>query len=142
MVSARGSCCKGELRGARGRGVAPELSRLLSALACPPLFLCAPHPGHQWRHFGAKYVDCHTDYHGQGVDQLAQVIHTIKTNPNDRRIIMSAWNPTDLNQMALPPSVHKGTTSAPRAASLCPIGDPHSLLSVSLLLVLSLSAAT
>ena len=35
----------------------------------------------------------HTDYSGQGVDQLAQVIHTIKTNPNDRRIIMSAWNP-------------------------------------------------
>ena len=35
----------------------------------------------------------HTDYSGQGVDQLAQVIHTIKTNPDDRRIIMSAWNP-------------------------------------------------
>ena len=35
----------------------------------------------------------HTDYSGQGVDQLAQVIHTIKTNPEDRRIIMSAWNP-------------------------------------------------
>ena len=49
--------------------------------------------GFQWRHFGAKYVDMHTDYSGQGVDQLAQVIHTIKTNPNDRRIIISAWNP-------------------------------------------------
>ena len=44
--------------------------------------------GHQWRFFGAQYRDCHTDYTGQGVDQLAQVIHTIKTNPNDRRIIM------------------------------------------------------
>ena len=50
--------------------------------------------GFQWRHFGATYVDMHEDYSGQGVDQLAQVIHTIKTNPNDRRIIMSAWNPT------------------------------------------------
>ena len=30
---------------------------------------------------------------GQGADQLAEVIHKIKTNPNDRRIIMSAWNP-------------------------------------------------
>lgn len=49
--------------------------------------------GFQWRHFGAKYVDMNTDYSGQGVDQLANVIHTIKTNPNDRRIIMSAWNP-------------------------------------------------
>lgn len=59
--------------------------------------------GFQWRHFGAKYVDMHTDYTGEGVDQLAKVIHTIKTNPNDRRIIMSAWNPVDLDQMALPP---------------------------------------
>lgn len=49
--------------------------------------------GFQWRHFGAEYVDMHADYSGKGVDQLAEVIHTIKTNPNDRRIIMSAWNP-------------------------------------------------
>lgn len=59
--------------------------------------------GFQWRHFGARYVDMHTDYRGEGVDQLSQVIHTIRTNPNDRRIIMSAWNPSDLPQMALPP---------------------------------------
>ena len=32
-----------------------------------------------------------------------QVVHKLKTNPNDRRIIMSAWNPADLNEMALPP---------------------------------------
>lgn len=59
--------------------------------------------GFQWRHFGAKYTNMHADYSGQGVDQLAQVIHTIKTNPNDRRIILSAWNPSDLKLMALPP---------------------------------------
>jgi len=59
--------------------------------------------GFQWRHFGAKYVDMHTDYTGQGVDQLAACINTIKNNPSDRRIIMSAWNPADLNEMALPP---------------------------------------
>lgn len=35
----------------------------------------------------------HSDYTGQGVDQLADVIQKIKTNPDDRRIIMSAWNP-------------------------------------------------
>jgi len=59
--------------------------------------------GFQWRHFGAKYVDMHTDYTGQGVDQLAECINSIKNNPSDRRIIMSAWNPADLSLMALPP---------------------------------------
>jgi len=59
--------------------------------------------GFQWRHFGAKYVDMHTDYTGQGVDQLQEVIDTIRRNPDDRRIILSAWNPVDLQVMALPP---------------------------------------
>ncbi|EDV29515.1 uncharacterized protein TRIADDRAFT_18453 [Trichoplax adhaerens] len=59
--------------------------------------------GFQWRHFGAKYTNMHADYTGQGVDQLAEVIHKIKTSPNDRRIILSAWNPPDLPEMALPP---------------------------------------
>lgn len=59
--------------------------------------------GFQWRHFGAQYADMHTDYKGQGVDQLSHVIHTIKTNPSCRRIIMSAWNPMDISKMALPP---------------------------------------
>lgn len=59
--------------------------------------------GFQWRHFGAAYTDMHTDYSGQGVDQLQQVIDTIKNNPNDRRIIMCAWNPVDVPKMALPP---------------------------------------
>jgi dihydrofolate reductase/thymidylate synthase len=59
--------------------------------------------GFQWRHFGAKYKTMHDEYTGQGVDQLAEVINKIKNNPNDRRIIMSAWNPADLKEMALPP---------------------------------------
>lgn len=59
--------------------------------------------GFQWRHFGANYTDMHADYKGQGVDQLAECINSIKNNPCDRRIIMSAWNPTDLKLMALPP---------------------------------------
>ncbi|XP_014911733.1 thymidylate synthase isoform X1 [Poecilia latipinna] len=59
--------------------------------------------GFQWRHFGAEYKDMHTDYTGQGVDQLQNIIDTIKKNPEDRRIIMCAWNPKDLPIMALPP---------------------------------------
>ena len=59
--------------------------------------------GFQWRHFGADYKDMHTDYTGQGVDQLAQCIDKIKNNPEDRRILMSAWNPSALDEMALPP---------------------------------------
>lgn len=59
--------------------------------------------GFQWRHFGAPYLDCHTDYSGQGIDQLASCIDKIKHSPYDRRIIMSAWNPADLGAMALPP---------------------------------------
>mmetsp|Transcript_83287 Transcript_83287/g.231842 ORF Transcript_83287/g.231842 Transcript_83287/m.231842 type:complete len:500 (-) Transcript_83287:292-1791(-) len=59
--------------------------------------------GFQWRHFGAKYVDMHTDYTCQGVDQLAECIRKIKEDPTDRRILLSAWNPADLGQMALPP---------------------------------------
>lgn len=59
--------------------------------------------GFQWRHFGAEYDTCDTDYTGQGFDQLADVIHKLKTNPYDRRIIMSAWNPPDFAKMALPP---------------------------------------
>lgn len=59
--------------------------------------------GFQWRHFGAEYKDMHTDYTGQGVDQLKNVIDTIKKNPNDRRMIMCAWNAKDISKMALPP---------------------------------------
>lgn len=49
--------------------------------------------GFQWRHFGAEYGTWKDDYTGKGVDQLAEVIHKIKHNPMDRRIILSAWNP-------------------------------------------------
>jgi len=59
--------------------------------------------GFQWRHFGAAYENMHTDYTGTGIDQLADVIKKIKDEPTSRRILMSAWNPTALNEMALPP---------------------------------------
>lgn len=59
--------------------------------------------GFQWRHFGDEYGTCHDDYKNKGIDQLKQVIDTIRKDPNNRRIIMSAWNPIDISKMALPP---------------------------------------
>ena len=61
--------------------------------------------GHQWRFFNAPYDNCHTDYTNKGVDQLKYIIDSLK-DPNtrtSRRLIMSAWNPQQLDQMALPP---------------------------------------
>lgn len=59
--------------------------------------------GFQWRHYNAKYVDSHTNYEGEGIDQIKQIIHTLKTDPDSRRIILTAWNPTAIDQMPLPP---------------------------------------
>lgn len=61
--------------------------------------------GHQWRYFNASYKTCKDDYSGQGVDQLNKIINSLM-NPitrNSRRLIMSAWNPCQLDEMALPP---------------------------------------
>lgn len=61
--------------------------------------------GHQWRHFNANYSDCNTSYDGKGVDQLQYIIDCLKdpVERYSRRLIMSAWNPQQLDQMALPP---------------------------------------
>lgn len=54
--------------------------------------------GYQWRHWGGDY----NNKEG-GVDQLQSLIDEIKTNPTSRRLILNAWNVSDLNKMALPP---------------------------------------
>jgi thymidylate synthase len=61
--------------------------------------------GHQWRHFNAPYSGSTNDYTGQGVDQLQQIIDCLKDpeKRNSRRLVMSAWNPCQLDEMALPP---------------------------------------
>ncbi len=59
--------------------------------------------GFQWRHFGADYLGSDVNYENKGVDQIKEIINTIKTNPMDRRMILTAWNPSDLHKMALPP---------------------------------------
>lgn len=64
-----------------------------------------PGYGHQWRHYNAPYVNCETDYNSQGIDQLHNIINQLK-NPlkrNSRRLIMTAWNPNQIDDMSLPP---------------------------------------
>jgi len=69
-----------------------------------------PGYGFQWRNFGGTYK-CFNNLWGEkmidkaqtGVDQLERVIDEIKTNPNSRRLVVSAWNPQQIDRMALPP---------------------------------------
>jgi thymidylate synthase len=69
--------------------------------------LIGPGYGFQWRHFGGDY-DADTTEHSvvnRGVDQLQQIIDVLKdpAQRTSRRLIMTAWNPSQLDQMALPP---------------------------------------
>lgn len=61
--------------------------------------------GHQWRHFNASYTNCKSDYTNKGVDQLLYIINCLKdpVERYSRRLIMSAWNPCQIDEMALPP---------------------------------------
>ncbi len=88
--------------------------------------------GKQWRDFG-------------GVDQLKDVIERIKTNPNDRRMIVSAWNPPEIPKMALPPChcffqfyVADGKLSLQMYQRSCDtfLGVPFNIASYSLLLMM------
>ena len=54
--------------------------------------------GHQWRHF-----DAHEDGLDEKADQIIWLINEIKTNPDSRRLVLSAWNPNQIKAMALPP---------------------------------------
>jgi thymidylate synthase len=61
--------------------------------------------GFQWRHFNAMYKDSGADYSGEGVDQLRNIIDDLKNEDtrSSRRHILTAWNPCQLDEMALPP---------------------------------------
>lgn len=51
--------------------------------------------GYQWRSW--------PDYEGGHIDQISEVVNTLKTNPDSRRIIVNAWNVGDIKNMNLPP---------------------------------------
>jgi thymidylate synthase len=58
--------------------------------------------GHQWRNFGATELE-DGSYASDGVDQLTRVLDEIRDNPDSRRLIVSGWNPSEAERVALPP---------------------------------------
>jgi len=100
--------------------------------------------GHQWRHFNAKYNTCDDNYKDKGIDQLNYIIESLKNKEKrySRRLIMSAWNPCQLDEMALPPchvlvqfNVIDDKLSCALTQRSCDIGlgVPFNILSYSLL---------
>ena len=57
----------------------------------------------KWGELGPVYGRQWRNFNEEGIDQLEILINQIKTNPNSRRLIISAWNPCEVDQMALPP---------------------------------------
>lgn len=111
--------------------------------------------GFQWRHFGGEYQwnprrinrdpTDNFNHEKPGIDQVANAIEKLKTNPNDRRILVSAWNPTDMPKMALPPChvmhqliVRDGKLSLIWTQRSCDmfLGIPYNIASYALLLLL------
>ena len=59
--------------------------------------------GFQWRHWNANYTNCKENYEGNGIDQLANIIEEIKNNPESRRLVITAYNPEQLNKGCIYP---------------------------------------
>ena len=107
--------------------------------------------GWQWRHFGGEYKWNSTEPEKNfnpdkpGIDQMKNVIDTIKEDPTNRRMIVSAWNPADEKQMALPPChimhqllVDNGRLNLIWTQRSCDmfLGIPYNIASYALLLML------
>lgn len=111
--------------------------------------------GFQWRHFGGEYVwnenrinknpTDNFNPKNPGIDQVQNAIYKLKNNPHDRRILVSAWNPVAIPQMALPPChvmhqlvVRDGKLSLIWTQRSCDmfLGVPYNIASYALLLLL------
>lgn len=97
--------------------------------------------GYQWRSWPA--------YDGSTVDQISEVVETLRTNPDSRRIIVSAWNVADIPNMNLPPChalfqfyVANGRLSLQlyQRSADCFLGVPFNIASYSLLLMMMAQA--
>lgn len=93
--------------------------------------------GYQWRSW--------PDYSGGHIDQISEVVETLKNNPDSRRIIVSAWNVADLPNMNLPPChaffqfyVADGRLSLQlyQRSADCFLGVPFNIASYALLLLM------
>ena len=109
-----------------------------------------PMYGWQWRYFGEKYKGMDHDYKGTGFDQLKNVIKLIKEDPNSRRILMTTYNPVQVNESVLAPChslvlqfyVRNGYLSChmyQRSADFF-LGVPFNIASTSLLLYIIANA--
>ena len=113
-----------------------------------PEGILGPIYGYQWRHFNAPYDVTNGNIFDQtntGIDQLQFIIDQLKnpTTRNSRRLIMSAWNPCQLNEMVLPPchvicqfNVHDGNKLScalyQRSVDV-PLGSPFNIACYSFL---------
>jgi thymidylate synthase len=102
--------------------------------------------GFQWRHWGALYRGKRVDYSGEGIDQLARAVDLLRTQPHTRRNKVTAWNPSDIDKMCLPPchgdfqlSVRQGglvdLSMTQRSADVA-LGLPYNIASYAALLIL------
>jgi thymidylate synthase len=58
--------------------------------------------GFEWRNFGAEYKGI-GNYEGQGIDQIKWVLEKLRKYPENKRLVVSQWNPKDVDQQAIPP---------------------------------------